>query len=216
MIRTVKAYKLARTDGWDFYTGKTINYRENIGKIVKCPNPNLALGICSSGVIHASKNPNDCFVGASIPCSAYQVKGKPVCGDPQKWGFTKLFIIDEIIDLNKLFRWKYTEAVPPINPLRGNTKKPGPDDIELLYIWALVGDSVGASVWAYIGSLFPNIKKWKYVEHKNGEYPFQSVVDLWKRGFVPSFDGKTWRLHSGKRAKIVYTVTAEDLKGSKQ
>jgi len=30
-------YKLARPDGWDFYTGKTINYREGIGKIVNAP-----------------------------------------------------------------------------------------------------------------------------------------------------------------------------------
>jgi hypothetical protein len=27
---------------------------------------------------------------------------------------------------------------------------------------------------------------------------------LWESGFVPSFDGKTWRLHAGKNAKIVY------------
>ena len=67
-------------------------------------------------------------------------------------------------------------------------------------VWASVGDSVWASVWAsvgaYVGSLFPAI--WKDI------YPFQPAVDLWKRGFVPSFDGKTWRLHSGRKAKIVY------------
>jgi hypothetical protein len=58
-------------------------------------------------------------------------------------------------------------------------------------VWVSVRDSVGV----YIGSLF-NI--W------NGGYKFQPAVDLWKRGFVASFDGKTWRLHSGKKAKIVY------------
>ena len=71
-------------------------------------------------------------------------------------------------------------------------------------VWASVGDSVwasvGASVGAYVGSLF-NI--W------NGDYKFQAAADLWTRGFVPSFNGTTWRLHSGKKAKIVYEWTPE-------
>ncbi len=104
------------------------------------------------------------------------------------------------------------EARNPINPLKLQPQEVTEHDIELLQkwasvgdnMWASVGDSVGASVWAsvgaYIGSLFPNIKKWQGIDHKEGEYPFQPVVDLWKRGFVASFDGKTWRLHSGKDA----------------
>jgi hypothetical protein len=32
-------------------------------------------------------------------------------------------------------------------------------------VWASVWASVRASVWAYISSFFPNVKKWKYVEH---------------------------------------------------
>jgi hypothetical protein len=83
-------------------------------------------------------------------------------------------------------------------------------------VWGLAGNSVQAllensvgdwarslaafSVGAYIGSLF-NI--W------DGRYKFQPVVDLWKRGFVPSFDGTTWRLHSGKKAEIVYEMKAK-------
>ena len=59
-------------------------------------------------------------------------------------------------------------------------------------VWASVRDSV----WAYISSLFPNIKKWKYINHKEGVNPFKSCIDLWKGGYVPSFDGKTWRLHT--------------------
>ena len=35
---------------------------------------------------------------------------------------------------------------------------------------------------------------------------------LWSRGLVPSFDGKTWRLHSGPQAKIVWQGTVEELK----
>jgi hypothetical protein len=99
-------------------------------------------------------------------------------------------------------------------------------------VWASVGDSVWDSVWAsvgasvgdsvrasvgdsvmaYISSLFPNIKKWKYIEHEIGNNPFQSCIDLWKLGFIPSFDGKTWRLHAGKDAKIVYDITKEELR----
>ncbi len=84
-------------------------------------------------------------------------------------------------------------------------------------VWASVGasvrDSVGASVrdsvWAYTGSFFV-LPKWKYVDNAKG-YPFESVVKLWERGFVPSFDGKTWRLHAGPKAKIVYEITKEKL-----
>jgi hypothetical protein len=68
-----------------------------------------------------------------------------------------------------------------------------------------VGDSVRASVGAYISSIFPNIKKWEGIGHEEGVNPFQSGIDLWNRGLVPSFDGiNTWRLHAGKDAKVVY------------
>ncbi len=30
-------WKAANPSGWDFYTGKTINYRDAIGQVVKCP-----------------------------------------------------------------------------------------------------------------------------------------------------------------------------------
>ena len=85
-------------------------------------------------------------------------------------------------------------------------------------VWASVGDSVGDSVWAsmwdsvrdsvgaYIGSFF-NLPRsaWKYTENiKIETYPFQPVVDLWMMGLVPSFDGKTWRLHGGKNRKVLW------------
>jgi hypothetical protein len=68
-------------------------------------------------------------------------------------------------------------------------------------VWASVGASIRASVWDldwdYAGSLF---------DIWGGEYKYQPGVDIWKRGFVASFDGKTWRLHSCVDAKIVYTL----------
>ena len=60
-----------------------------------------------------------------------------------------------------------------------------------------VWNSVWASVWAYTSSYF-KLDKWKYVEHKKGVNPFQSCIDLWEKGLVPSFDGTIWRLHSSE------------------
>jgi len=80
-----------------------------------------------------------------------------------------------------------------------------------------VWDSVRGSVWAYIGFLFPNIKKWKYVNNRKSPfqkikgYPFQSAVKLWKQGLVPSFDGSIWRLHAHKNARVVFEITKEKL-----
>ena len=73
-------------------------------------------------------------------------------------------------------------------------------------VWDSVRDSVRASVWdsvwdsvrdsarAYTGSFFD-------IQYK---HDFSPAIKLWERGFVPSYDGKTWRLHSGAKAEIVY------------
>ena len=75
---------------------------------------------------------------------------------------------------------------------------------------AAVGDSalesIEDSVCAYMSSLFLNIKKWAYIEHIEGENPYQPCIDLWKSNLVPSFDGKIWRLHTGPKAEIVYEL----------
>jgi len=78
-------------------------------------------------------------------------------------------------------------------------------------VWTSVEASLQGSVYAYISSLFPNIKKWKYIEHKEGVNPFQSSIDLWHMGLVPSFDGKVWRLHKGKKAEVVLEISEEEL-----
>lgn len=136
---------------------------------------------------------------------------------------TKAFNIDEPVDghdhqaaENWVNHLDFKQIVEPLiikkikNPLTGKPKKVTEKEIELLKQWdsvwasvrasvkdsvgASVRDSVGDSVWAYISSFF----KIKY------KYDFSSCIKLWESGFVPSFDGKTWRLHSGKNAKIVY------------
>jgi len=204
-------WKLARPDGYDFYTGKTINYREAIGKEVSPPGePGTKL--CGPGLIHASKNPNDCFVGAHIPCAAFLIKGRPAVKSKEKCGFHKAIILEEITDLDGLFGWRYSEVGNPIHPFKIERGPITPEELALLdkwasvwaRVWARVGDSVGDSVWdsvgdsvwAYFGSLFPI---W------DGAYRFQPAVDLWRAGLTPSFDGKTWRLHAGPNGQIVYT-----------
>jgi hypothetical protein len=119
---------------------------------------------------------------------------------------------------------------PIVHPLELNTTKVTKKDIELLKqwdsvrdsvlasVWASVGasvrdsvgasvrdsvwDSVWASVWAYTSSYF-DLQEWKYIEHEKGKNPYQPCIDLWNKGLVPSFDGKTWRLH-GKEGKILW------------
>jgi len=78
-------------------------------------------------------------------------------------------------------------------------------------VWASVGASVGDSVWASVGANFHNIKDWKYVNHEENVYPFQCYVDLQEKGFIPSFDGKIWRLHAGKKAEIVFEIARDKL-----
>ena len=70
-------------------------------------------------------------------------------------------------------------------------------------VWDSVWASVWDSVWGYVSSFFL-LEAWKGVKHEKGENPFQSCIDLWEAGIVPSFDGKIWRLHAGKNAKIVW------------
>ncbi len=77
-------------------------------------------------------------------------------------------------------------------------------------VWASVRASVWASVrdlvWAYSGTFF-NLPRsdWKYTENIPGEgYPFQPAVTLWEMGLVPSFDGRTWRLHGGPDGRVLW------------
>jgi len=67
-------------------------------------------------------------------------------------------------------------------------------------VWDVDWDAVRVSVWAYFSSFFA-------IEYK---FDFSSAVKLWEAGLVPSFDGTTWRLHTGKDAKIIYEWTPEE------
>ena len=68
-------------------------------------------------------------------------------------------------------------------------------------VWDSVWDSVRDSVGAYTSSFFD-------IKYK---YGFSPAITLWNVGIVPSFDGETWRLHTGKDAHVVYKITVNEL-----
>jgi hypothetical protein len=89
-----------------------------------------------------------------------------------------------------------------INPLTDiKAKKVTKKDLMLLQEWDSVVDSVWASVWASVSTYFDI----KYTHN------FAASQKLWDRGLVPSFDGKKWRLHAGKDAKVVWEGTVKDI-----
>jgi hypothetical protein len=69
-----------------------------------------------------------------------------------------------------------------------------------------VGVSVRVSVWYSVGAYISSFFDIKY------KYDFSPCIQLWQSGLVPSFDGTTWRLHSGREAEVVYEISAEKLR----
>ena len=140
---------------------------------------------------------------------------------------TRVFTVDQINTTDdseaikrKCQRMDFKKIVPALiihplfNPVKSRRcKKVVKSDLDLLAQWvsvwvsvrvsvrdsvwdsvrASVGDSVRdsvwASVWAYTGSLFTNIN-------------WNGLRELWLSGRVPSFDGKTWRIHIGPGGRI--------------
>ena len=81
-------------------------------------------------------------------------------------------------------------------------------------VWASVSASVWASVWdsvwAYVGGLFPGITTWKHAE-KLGPAPWRPLLTMWYAGYVPSYDGTTWRVHAGPDARVVWEMASEQM-----
>ena len=156
-------YKLARWDGWDFFTANTVNYRAatqatGVDKIVKvlCPDSKRA-----SGVIYASTDPNNCFPGAEIPCSAYRVSGTPVSDNGKKYGFFELEVLEEIQDMNAMFGWNYSRLASMRSPFSLPKAEAGDKEIELLKQWSHVWQSLWITlpqlvpywVWFWVGAV---------------------------------------------------------------
>jgi hypothetical protein len=117
-----------------------------------------------------------------------------------------------------------------INPLTDiKAKKVTKIELRLCFAWASVRASVWGSVWDSVGgsvrasvgdSVWDSV--WGSVGDSVGGYTssffnikykldFSSNIKLWEKGFVPSFDGTKWRLHSGVKANIVWEGTIEEL-----
>jgi hypothetical protein len=87
-------------------------------------------------------------------------------------------------------------------------------------VWDSVRDSVVDSVWdSVVDSVWDSV--WDSVRdststHFDIKYKYKAGISqkLWEIGFVPSFDGKIWRLHSGPKANIVWSGTVEDMKNT--
>jgi len=132
---------------------------------------------------------------------------------------TQTFRVDQINtrdDSASAEKWvkklDFKKIVPQLNihkivhPFKGQKTRLRAADKMLLSQWDSVRDSVGG----YTSSFF-DLNKWKCIDHEEGTNPFQSCIDLWNRGFVASFDGRYWRLHHGKNAKVVYQATPKQL-----
>ncbi|MHB8361968.1 MAG: hypothetical protein ACYDDC_09255 [Thermoplasmataceae archaeon] len=192
-------YKITNPDGTAFHDGKT---KYVVGKTVRkksCENPEL----CSPDVIHASRTIMDALRYAEIPMAIHKVSGTPVVEGGTKCGFFALKVMETLpeSEYDNLLGFHYHEAYNPVNPMK-IVNEIIDTDKENLKKWDSVGTSVWASIYAYIGSLFPGITTWKYMDAGSG-YPFQSAVDLWKRGFVPvRYQGK-WHLYGWRNGNVV-------------
>ena len=100
---------------------------------------------------------------------------------------------------------------PIVNPFKIEPPVINNKHIDLLKSWASardsvwhlvmdsIIDSVGVSIWdsvgAYVSSFFL-LENWEYTNCPPYVNPFQSCIDLWEQGIIPSYDGKKWRLHT--------------------
>jgi len=223
-------YKAVRLDMTSHYDRKT---RWEVGvpvKVTECDPPTN--NGCGRG-IHASRTLLGAVVAQFGPSEYLTVNVDPqhIIQETKKVRVSEClpthFLTQQ--EQDGLAGFRLYEANHPINPLRvkGNAL-PEPELRRLLTdwdsvwdsvrdsvwdsVWASVrdsvGDSVGVSVRAYTGSLFPNITTWRGTDL---EHPWESLRTLWLAGYVPSFDGRVWRLHRGPNAEVVLTVPKEEL-----
>ena len=203
-------YKITNPDGTAFHDGQT---KYELGKTVKkrkCNNPAL----CTDTVLHASRTLAGALRYAKLPLAIWKVEGDPVVSDHEDMcGFFALKVVKQIEPSDELLGFRYYEACHPVNPMLIQNDV-ADADIADLKSWASVRDSVWASVrdsvWAYVGSLFTGIATWKYVNHEEVVYPFESGARLWKRGFVPVKIGGNWHLYGWRDGRAVSLYEGEE------
>jgi hypothetical protein len=154
----------------------------------------------------------------SFICKHYELN-EDVCNKYEFNPLTKVFNVDMInspVDdriqaedwVNRLDFKRVIDPLiikPIVNPLELPLAEVTEQDKQDLKLWASVGDSVWASVRASVGAYISTFFAIEY------EYDLSPAIRLWERGIVASFDGKTWRLHSGKDAQVIYQINKEEL-----
>ena len=172
----------------------------------------------ADGIIYSLNKHTDCKV------YEVEVGGKQKIFDAYKQRYSEATFIRRLTPaaVRKIIKaqsdkmdWNYFEGCFPVDPRKIDVPFDREKALSLLREWSSVWSSVWDSVWysvsAYVSSLFPNITKWLYIDHEEGTNPFQPGVDLWMMGLIPSFDGKVWRLHKGKKMGVVLEISKEDL-----
>jgi hypothetical protein len=158
----------------------------------------------------------------SFICKHYELN-EDVCNKYEFNPLTKVFSVDMInspVDdriqaedwVNRLDFKRVIDPLiikPIVNPLELPLAEVTEQDKQDLKLWDSVWASVGASVWASVAaSVGAYISTFFAIEY---EYDLSPAIRLWERGIVASFDGKTWRLHSGKDAQVIYQINKEEL-----
>lgn len=68
------------------------------------------------------------------------------------------------------------------------------------------GEKQESMLGGLVGSVFPGIEKWNYYVGTKEGYPYQADIDLLANGYIVSFGGGVWRLHSAVDGTIVYEL----------
>jgi len=130
-------YVLTRPDGHDWDKRISPSYRDAIGKVIDVTDYDPPeRGLYGRGIF-LCKCPNDCFTYARIPCAAFEVEGIQALAENRYFiRYRAAKVLREVQDLNKLFGWKYTEAINSVMPFKIPTPEITNRHIELLWQWA--------------------------------------------------------------------------------
>jgi len=207
-------YKAVRLDRTSHYDRET-KWRKGSTVRVEHPDPPRR-GPCGRG-IHSSASLLDA-VGYQVGPSIYACVEPldEIASDSTKTRSSAVRVVSWLTreETDEIAGFKLCEANHPVNPLHQRRdyslnvpELTGAWDSVRASVRGLVRDSVRASVWAYTGGLFHKIERWKHAEAL-GPDPWRPLLTLWYGGYMPSFDGETWRVYTGRNAKVVYEVKA--------
>ena len=128
-------YKLTTHDGWDLFTGSTVNYRAACGTGVplQCPTEPSSSGpaLCQPGVLHASLTPRATFSGLDRErqgldrLALWEVVGDPVVDDGRTVGFRALLVVRELpliatvwgAGYHERIAWVHDELIPAVREI---------------------------------------------------------------------------------------------------